>query len=94
MNQLYCCWCAHHNVQPQLQGNDQAVTTAHLFVELQRLFEHKARLGHGSLHTVHQQHHAIAHVEHTLHLTTKICVTRSVNHVDLDACITVGGGVG
>lgn len=62
----------------------------HLFVQLQRLFGHKARLRHRPLHAVHQQHHAVAHVEHALHLTAKVRVTRRVDHVDLHTLETAG----
>ena len=76
--------------------------TAYLLVESQRLLCHEARLGHRSLHRVHQQQHTVAHVEDTLHLTTEICVTWGVNHIDLGTlvpagvcvCVWVGGGAG
>mmetsp|Transcript_24868 Transcript_24868/g.61067 ORF Transcript_24868/g.61067 Transcript_24868/m.61067 type:complete len:243 (+) Transcript_24868:1497-2225(+) len=51
---------------------------------LEGLREHELCLSHGAFSSIHQQEHAIDHRHHTLHLPTKIRVTRSVDKVDLD----------
>lgn len=52
---LRCCLLARR---------DFHMMRPHLLVQLQRLARDKARLGHGPLHAVHQQHHTVGHVEH------------------------------
>mmetsp|Transcript_11194 Transcript_11194/g.33573 ORF Transcript_11194/g.33573 Transcript_11194/m.33573 type:complete len:301 (+) Transcript_11194:1425-2327(+) len=63
-------------------------------VQLQRLAQDKSSLRHRTLHRVHQQQHAVAHVEHTLHLPTKVSVTWGVDDVDLAALVSDGSVFG
>ncbi len=49
---------------------------------LQCLLEHKTCLWHWTLKSVNQQEATIGHVEHTLHLTAKVGVTRGIENVD------------
>mmetsp|Transcript_5914 Transcript_5914/g.16562 ORF Transcript_5914/g.16562 Transcript_5914/m.16562 type:complete len:439 (+) Transcript_5914:770-2086(+) len=55
----------------------------HLFVQRQRLPQHKARLRHRTLDRIHQQQHAVRHVQHALHLPSEIRVPRGINDVNL-----------
>ena len=57
----------------------------HLLVQGQGLAQHKARLGHGSLHAVHQQQHAVGHVEHALHLPWKAPIPNDSTDASLAA---------
>ena len=59
-------------------------------VELNRLGEHEARLGHGAFKRVNEQQNAIGHFQYTFNLSTEVAVAGSVNDVDLD--ILVGNG--
>ena len=45
--------------------------------------QHETRLWHRTLEGIDEQQTAVGHVEHTLHLTTKIRVTRGVENIDL-----------
>ena len=67
-----------------VHGDDQAQ------VLLQSLLQHKAGLGHAALGSVHQQQHAVDHLQHALHLAAKIGVARGVNDVDLNALVGAG----
>ena len=58
----------------------------------QRLFQHKAGLGHGAFRRVHQQQHAVHHLQHPLHLAAEVGVAGGIHYVDLDAVVG-GGGV-
>ena len=49
--------------------------------------KHKARLRHGALGRVHQQHSAVRHLQHALDLAAKVRVARRVDHVDLDVLV-------
>mmetsp|Transcript_3429 Transcript_3429/g.12444 ORF Transcript_3429/g.12444 Transcript_3429/m.12444 type:complete len:501 (+) Transcript_3429:1388-2890(+) len=55
--------------------------------QLQGLLEHEPGLGHGTLHGVHQQKHAVAHPQDALHLPSKVGVARGVDDVDLRALV-------
>jgi len=57
----------------------------------QRLLQDETRLGHGPLGGVHQEQHAVHHVEHPLDLATEIGVAGGVHDVDLD--LLPGSGV-
>ena len=50
-------------------------------VLLQSLLQNKTGLGHAALSGVHQQQHAVDHLQHTLHLAAKVGVARSVHDV-------------
>jgi len=50
----------------------------------ERLFQDETRLRHGPLGGIHQQQHAVHHVEHPLDLATEIGMAGSVHDVDLD----------
>ena len=58
-----------------------------LQVQFQRLLQHKSSLWHRTLKRVHQQQHAVCHVQHALHLAAEISVPRSVYDVDFVAFI-------
>ncbi len=61
----------HHGLQAQLDG----------------LAQHEARLRHRPFEGVHQQDHAVRHVEHALHLTAEITVAGGVDDVDLHVLV-------
>ena len=50
--------------------------------DLKCLLQHKTRLRHRSFKSINEKDATICHVEHTLHLTTKVGVTWSVDDVD------------
>ena len=51
----------------------------------QRLGQHVARLRQRPLGRIHQQHHAVHHLQRALHLAAKIGVARRIDNVDLAA---------
>ena len=59
-------------------------------VLLQSLLQHKAGLGHTALGGVHQQQHAVDHLQHALHLAAKVGVARGVDDVDLNTLVGAG----
>jgi DNA-binding IclR family transcriptional regulator len=61
---------------------------------LQRFLQHEAGLRHAALGRVHQQQHAVDHLEHALDLAAEIGVARRVNDVDLDALVVAGAVFG
>ena len=56
-----------------------------LVAQLQGLAQDEAGLGHGALDGVHQQQHAVGHLEHALDLAAEVGVAGRVDEVDLDA---------
>ena len=52
-------------------------------VLLQSLLQHETGLGHAALGSVHQQQHAVDHLQHALHLAAKVGVARGIDDVDL-----------
>ncbi len=58
----------------------------------ERLGQHVARLRQRAFGRIHQQHHAVHHLERALHLAAKIGVARRVDNVDL-AAVKVDGRV-
>ena len=54
-----------------------------LQTDLQGLLQHEARLGHRTLKGIDEQQTAVGHVQHTLHLTTEIGVSRGINNINL-----------
>ena len=62
--------------------------------QLQGLAQHEAGLGHGPFEGVHQQNHAVHHLEHALHLAAKVRVARGVDDVDLGGAVAHGGVLG
>ena len=65
-----------------------------LQIQLQRLLQHEAGLGHRALEGIHQQQHAADHLQHALHLAGEVGVTGSVDDVDLGVMIMHGGVLG
>ena len=65
-----------------------------LEVQLQRLFQNKARLRHGPFKGIHQQKHAADHFEHALHLAGKVGVAGGIDDVDAHALVVHGGVFG
>ena len=61
---------------------------------LERLAEHVARLRQRPFAGVHQQHHAVHHLERALHLAAEVAVARGVDNVDLDVVVEDGGVLG
>ena len=62
--------------------------------QLQRLLQHEAGLGHGTLGGVHQQDDAVDHLQDPLHLAAEVGVTRGVHHIDLVVLVVDGGILG
>ena len=56
-------------------------------VEFECLLQHEARLWHRAFEGIHEQQHAVCHVQHALHLAAEIGVARSVNHIDFVALV-------
>ena len=56
-----------------------------LELRLERLGQHVARLRQRPLGRIHQQHHAVHHLQRALHFAAKIGVARRVDNVDLAA---------
>ena len=54
-----------------------------LQAQLQCLLQYEAGLRHRALKRIDEQQAAIGHIEHTLHLTTKVRVTWGIQDVDL-----------
>ena len=54
-----------------------------LVAKLQRLLQHEARLRHRAFESVNEQQTSVCHVEHTLHLTSEVRVSRSVYNIYL-----------
>ena len=62
--------------------------------QLQGLGQDEAGLGHGALRRVHQQEHAVDHLQHPFHLAAEVGVARRVHDVDLGILIMDGGVLG
>ena len=62
--------------------------------QLQCLLQHEPGLGHGPLCRVHQQQHAIDHLEDALDLAAEVGVARRIDDVDLGALVVDGGVFG
>ena len=58
--------------------------------ELQRLRKHEAGLRHGSLRGVHQQEHAVGHLQDALDFSSEVRVSRGVYDVYLYSVIGAG----
>ena len=54
---------------------------------LQCLLQHEACLWHRTLKSIHEEYAAIGHIEHALHLTAKVRVTRRVDDIYLSPFI-------
>src|SRR5699024_9697267 len=63
-------------------------------VLLQRFLQHETGLGHAALGGVHQQQHAVDHLQNTLHLAAEVGVARSVHDVDLHTVVNGGAVLG
>ena len=66
----------------------------HLQAQLEGLLQHEAGLGHGAFEGVHQQQHAVHHLEDALHLAAEVSVAGGVNDVDLGGAVVHGGVLG
>ena len=71
-----------------VDGNHQAQ------VLLQSLLQHEAGLGHTALSGVHQQQHAVDHLQHALDFAAEVRVARGIDDVDLDALVGAGAVLG
>ena len=60
----------------------------------ERLHQHVAGLRQRAFARVHQQHHAVHHLQRALHFAAEIAVAGRVDDVDLDAVIADAGGLG
>ena len=63
-------------------------------MQTQRLFQHKAGLGHTALKSVYQQQNAVYHGKNTLYLAAKVRMAGRVYNVDLGVVIVNGGVLG
>ncbi len=53
-----------------------------LLAQRQRLLQYKTRLRHSAFEGIHQKQHAVAHVQHTLHLAAEIGVSGRIYYID------------
>ena len=60
-------------------------------IEIQRLLQHKFRLGHRPLERVHQQDDAVDHLQHTLDLAAEVRMPRRIDDINLHALVGDGG---
>ena len=51
--------------------------------QLQSLLQDKARLRHRAFESIYEKEASVCHIEHTLHLTTEVGVTRSIENINL-----------
>ena len=84
----------HHLVTPRVGPVGLVHHDDDLQIQLQRLLQHEAGLGHGALEAVHQQKHAGDHLQHALHLAGEVRVAGGVHDVDLHAVVVHGGVLG
>ena len=63
-------------------------------IQLQRLLQHEASLGHGAFRRIHQQQNTVHHLENTLHLASKVGVAGGVDDIDLHAFVMHRGVLG
>ena len=61
-----------------------------LVLELERLLEHEARLGHRALCRVNEKQYAVYHLEYTFDLTAEVCVSGGVDDIYLDVLVVNG----
>ena len=80
----------NHREVELILGSRTAVGLIHLIdhhnrlqTDLQGLLQHEARLGHRALKGIDEQQTAVGHIQHTLHLTTEIGVSRGINNINL-----------
>ena len=62
--------------------------------QLQRLAQHEAGLGHGTLRRVHQQNDTIDHLQNALHFAAEVSMARGVHNVDFHILIPDRGVLG
>ena len=62
--------------------------------QLQRLLQHEAGLGHGTLRRVHQQDDTVDHLQDALHLAAEVGVAGGVHDVDFIVLVVDGGILG
>ena len=63
-------------------------------LQLQSLSQHELGLRHGTLESVHNQNHAVHHLEDPLHLAAEVRMARGVDDVDLGAFVGDGSVFG
>ena len=84
----------HDLVDPGVGPVDLVHDHDDLVAQLQRLLQHEAGLGHGTLGGVHQQQNAVDHLEDALHLAAEVGVARGVHDVDLVVLVVDGSVLG
>src|SRR5215475_282372 len=57
---------------------------------MERFLQNKTGLRHWPFKSIYEQQHTISHLEHTLYLTTKIRVTRSINYIYFNTVVHHG----
>ena len=58
-----------------------------LQTNLQSLLQHEASLRHGTFEGINKQQTSVCHIEHTLHFSTEVRVSRSVDDINLHSLI-------
>ena len=81
----------HHLVDPLVGAVDLVDHHNDPVAQLQGAAQHKPGLGHRTLSGVHQQDHAVDHLQNTLHLAAKVGVARGVHDVDLGVLVVDSG---
>ena len=61
---------------------------------LECLLQHETCLRHGALEGINEQNTSVRHIQHALHLATKVGVSRSVNDIDFRAFVVNGHVLG
>ena len=61
-----------------------------LQLQFQRLLQHKAGLRHGSFKAVHQQQHAVHHLQHPFDLSAEICMPGGIDNVNFGFSVMHG----
>ena len=54
------------------------------------LLKHETGLWHATFKGIHEKDYAVAHIEHSLHLSSEVAVARGVDYIDFDALIRHG----
>ena len=58
-----------------------------LLTQRQRFLKHEPRLRHRAFERIHEQQHAVGHVQHALHLAAEVGVARRIDDIDLVSVI-------
>ena len=54
---------------------------------LQSFLQHETCLGHRTFESIHQQDTSVCHVQYTLHFTSEVTVSRSINDIDFSSFV-------